>query len=368
MARVLHVVSSMARAGAETMIMNLYRSIDREKFQFDFYSTSGRVGEYDDEIRDLGGNIYYAPSGNKVKKLLSFFKFIKANKQYSIVHVHILLGSALYLMFSKFGGIKLTICHSHSSNYRDIKNKILRSIYYKFCTNLIKIYADVHVACGQKAGVFLYPNIAKFIILPNSISLDTFVEIGQNNTDYLRKEFPHQDEVFKIVQIGRLIDVKNHIFSLKLAKILSDRNIQFDLFIVGQGPLEEKIKTLIDEYGLQNKVKLLGVRNDIPYIMAGADLNIMPSLYEGFPVVLVEAQAVGLKSLVSANVSREVDLGLALVEFEDIGMEQNWIDKIISLLKERRNPNFSLIFDKLSSQGFDINQNVVLLEKVYGSL
>lgn len=365
MERILHIVGAMTRAGAETMIMNLYRSVDKKLYQFDFYCTTGKSGEYDEEIRDLGGRVFYAPKKNGIGKIVSFHRFIKMHPEYNIVHSHVLLGSGFYLALAKLGGVRRTICHSHSTSYRGMSNVFLRRLYYKFATSLIRKFSTAYIACGQKAGEFLYPSIADFYILPNAIDLKFFTRLGQENKDYLSNMFSLDKNTFKIVQVGRLVDIKNHEFTLKIAEELSKRNFDFCLFIIGQGPLHGKLKHIIEEKGLGKYVKLMGVRSDVPYLMAGADLNLLPSLHEGFPVVLVESQAIGLYSIVSNNVSEEVDLGLGKIIFKDIQSISTWVEHIFTRLKEVDSSEKIDIYNAMSNKGFDINKSIAMLQSIY---
>ena len=132
----------------------------------------------------------------------------------------------------------------------------------------------------------------------------------------------------KIIQVGRLSEVKNHLFSLDIARQLRDKGVKFTFFIVGQGPRECLIQEKIQEYKLEKNVFMLGVRSDVPQLMAGADVMLMPSLHEGFPVVLVESQAVGLKSLISDRIAREVDLNLNLVNFLSLNNVNSWLNAV----------------------------------------
>lgn len=180
--------------------------------------------------------------------------------------------------------------------------------------------------------------------------------------------FQLDDDCLKIIQVGRIENVKNHKFSLKIAEELKSKNIQFKMFFVGQGVLQEKIENEIKEKQLTEDVLLLGVRSDIPQLMAGSDVMIMPSFHEGFPVVLVEAQSVGLPSLISASISKEVDMGVGLVEFESLETDMPiWVEKLVQL-KQKEKIDSQIRLSKIAEQGFDIYNSVEILANLYNSL
>jgi glycosyltransferase EpsF len=158
--------------------------------------------------------------------------------------------------------------------------------------------------------------------------------------------------------------VKNQKFSLLLCKLIKDKNINFHFMIVGQGDLENEIKEKIAKHNLNDKVTVLGVRSDVSKLMAGADIHIMPSHHEGFPVTLVEAQAIGLQSIISDNISKEVDLGLIIVKF--LSLKDNhdvWCDKIVKVRKDIKKIENTL--ELLTDRGFDSKQNALKLQDLY---
>jgi len=311
---VLHITGIMDRAGAETMIMNLYREIDRTKIQFDFVFFGDKKGDYEEEIYALGGKIYRISTHNPIKRSIALKKLLNKNPQYRIVHSHTLLNNGLNLLIAKWAKVPHRIAHAHSTN--DISDAtIARSIYKSLALKLIKLYATQFISCSKEAAEFLFPNQTRVFSLPNSINLSKFAEIGENYKYYLNREFNLDDSCLKIIQVGRLQIVKNHKATINLAKMLKEKGIKFKMFFVGQGELQEEIKENIQFANLQNEIIMLGLRTDIPHIMAGADIMLLPSFYEGFPVVLVESQAVGLPAIVSDTISSEVDLGVDLVEF-----------------------------------------------------
>lgn len=361
--RILHIVGGMDRAGAETMIMNLYRNVDREKIQFDFLYFKSKKCDYDEEIIALGGKIHRLIFKNPLDQYKKLIHFYKKHTEYKIVHSHTLLNSAITLSAAKKVGIPYRIAHSHNTS--NGKNGLFKKIYEKWAIKKISKVGNVFFSCGKEASNYLFPNKeSKFIL--NGIDVDEYHRISQENRNYLEKLFEIKNQI-KLIQIGRLDAVKNHQFSLQLAELLMIDNYDFKLFIVGQGPSKKYIEKIIKQKKLSNHVVLLGVRNDVPQLMAGADLMLMPSLHEGFPVVLVESQAIGLPALISTEISKEVDLNLNLVYF--CSLDDNlevWQENIHSIVENGKNNTDS--FQLLKQKGFDAVTNALELENFYLNL
>lgn len=363
MIRVLHIVGKMDRAGAETMLMNLYRHIDRTQVQFDFITFTKDQGDYDEEILALGGEIFPIIASNSIERMLKLTSFLKQHSEYQIVHAHMLLNNAFHLLAAKKAGIPHRISHSHNTS--NGKSGIVANLYEKFAIYLNKRLSTKKIACGKEAAEYLFNTSENVWLLNNAIDLKLYNEISLSNKNYW-KTIKSDIHDLKIIQVGRLNEVKNHTFSLEIAKRLKKQDVDFTFFIVGQGPSEDSIKKNVQDYGLEKNVFLLGVREDVPNLMAGADLMLMPSLHEGFPVVLVESQAIGLSSILSENIAREVDLNLGLIKFMSLENVDCWIE----ILKNQRKKHVpqSEIYTCLQTYGFDVKKNAIDLLNFYKSL
>lgn len=359
--RILHIIGKMDRAGAETMLMNLYRNIDRSKVQFDFVTFTDEVGDYDAEITKLGGKIIPILASNPIERMLKLQKFLRQNPEYRIVHAHTLLSNAFHLLAAKGAGVKHRISHSHNTS--NGKSGTVDKIYEKWALITNRYIATYKIACGKLAAQYLFGTTKEVMILPNAVDIDSMIDVASNSIDYIEKNF--EKKGLKIVQVGRLNEVKNHQFSLQVAEELKKRNIDFTIYFIGQGPLEFELKQQASNKLLQNRVKFLGVRSDVTELMASADFMIMPSLHEGFPVVLVESQVIGLTAIVSDQVSKEADFGLGLVEFLSIDSVNDWVD---SLSKPKSSaPSEEEIEEVLKQKGFDASTNAKKLIEFYRS-
>ena len=367
MERVLHIIGKMDRAGAETMVMNLYRTIDRKCFQFDFVVFTKDKGDFDVEILSLGGKIYTLVESNPILRMLALKNLLIKHPEYKIVHTHTLFSNAFHLWAAKIANVPYRIAHSHNTSASS-KGKLIDFIYRNVSRKIINKYATHFIGCGNAAAKFLFPTQKEVMFLPNSIETKKFAKIGKTHKDYLNNEFNVDESYLKIIQVGRLQHVKNPFFSIKIAEKLKEKNVKFKMFFVGQGDLYNTLNDVINIKNLSSEVFLLGVRSDIPELMAGADVLLMPSLHEGFPVVLVESQSVGIPALIADTISPEVDLDVNLIEFESLDYNViDWANKLIAL-KTKEKINQELRLQKLEVQGFDIHSSAKLLINLYNSM
>lgn len=304
--RVLQYIGSLEAGGSQSMIMNIYRNIDRSKVQFDF--AVDRKGKdnlfYKDEIESLGGKIYIFDEYFKGYNYFAFKKqwkeFFRKHPEYKIIHCHVRSVASIVLKIAKQNGL-VTICHSHStSNGKGIKavaKKMLQSRIHKYC--------DYYFACSEESARWLYgENMTKSdkcIILNNAIDTSKYT-FDEKVRARARKELGLEDK--KVLgQIGRIEKVKNYDFSIELLSRLLKEDDKYFLLIVGAGSLENIIMKKARKLGVDKKMMILKNRSDVPELLQAMDVFIMPSLYEGLPVSLVEAQASGLPCVISNNIS-----------------------------------------------------------------
>ena len=203
MKRILHITGPMDRAGAETMIMNLYRVIDRKKFQFDFLYFTSKSCDFDDEIENLGGKIYRIVENNPFLRMNKTIKLLLKNPQWQTVHAHTLFSNAFHMYAAYRANVKQRISHSH--NTRNASNNIfLKIFYYPLSRKVQAKYATNFVACSGAAGKYLFPKISNIKLLNNSIDAKFFVTEAENNRDYIRRHFDVSNDTFIMLQLGRL--------------------------------------------------------------------------------------------------------------------------------------------------------------------
>lgn len=362
--RILHIVGRMDRAGAETMLMNLYREIDRSKFQFDFLCFTNEHCDYDDEIAHLGGRIVPIAASNPLMRFLSIWHVLRLG-HWNIVHSHTLLSSGAHLLAAKLAGVPILVAHSHSTNGVSCSSVINRS-YQRCMLGLLSWVPTSYVACGKAAAEYLFPNHTDVQIIPNAIDIQQFMTTQGSAT---REALGIGQDELVILQVGRLTLVKNHIYSVKIAAALRDSGVSFQMLFVGAGPEQQAIERAVNQYDLQNQVRFLGLRADISELMAAADVMLMPSLHEGFPVVLVESQAAGLPAVIASTISAEVDLGMGLVRFMGLDASpKEWavgIQSVIDSIKASSPAEPESRMQTLEHYGFSARTGVQRLIQVY---
>lgn len=356
MIRVLHVVTDMRRGGLETMLMNYYRAIDKSKVQFDFLEHRPEESEYDQEIKKLGGKIYRISRLNpfSVQYRTVLRVFLKEHPEYQIVHVHQDCLSSIILKEAKKCGVRVRIAHSHSSN-QDKNLKLLIKLYYK---RKIANYATDLLACSQEAGNWMFCG-NDFQVLNNAI--DTIKYVYSNKIrESIRRQFQISEETLVIGHVGRFCYPKNHTYLLEIFKKISDQTDAV-LLLVGDGELRNEIENKILQLKLKEKVILTGVRSDVSDLLQAMDVFVFPSLYEGLPVTIIEAQAAGLPCLISDKVPIECKK-TDLVHQISLGKDSKyWANEAIKVSNmERKN-----MLKEIQMSGFDIGENVKKLADYY---
>lgn len=372
--RVLQVLTIMNRGGAETMIMNYYRAIDRTKIQFDFLLHRNEKGAFDDEIKDLGGIIHRMPPIKptnyfRYKKLLS--AFFKSHPEYRIVHSHLNALSSLVLAAAKQHRVPIRIAHSHLA----IEPYIIKNIFYKnrdviatikdtiqsLIRGRVKKTATHYFACSEKAGNWLFgeKNTHKVQIINNAIDTSSFI-YNRSLATRIKETMNFTNE--KIIgHVGRFNEQKNHLFLIRIFKEIVTLDKNSRLLLIGDGNMKNRVEEEVKRLKIENYVLFLGIRGDIPLLLQSFDVFLFPSLYEGLPVTLIEAQASGIKIVTSDTVTQEVDIS-GLVTFLNLNTpEKQWAQSVLSSIPyERKNMS-----KKILENGYDIHRNARNLQDFY---
>lgn len=358
--RVLHVIGIMNRGGAETMIMNLYRNIDREKVQFDFVENSSEPAAFDDEIRSLGGRIYRCPhynGKNHVAYTKWWHSFFRGHKgEHPIVHGHLGSTAAIYLSIAKKYGA-YTIAHSHSAG--------AGSAAYRLMSYPTRHIADHFFACSVDAGIFRYgrkvgTDPRRCRVLNNAIELEKFV-YNPDTAAKIRKQLVVGADVRVIGHVGRFVEAKNHSFLLAVFAELRRLEPKAVLLLVGDGELRSQIEEKIADLGLRDAVILTGVQSNTWDYYQAMDVFVMPSHYEGLPVSLVEAQTAGLPCCVSTAVPRESAI-TELVGFRSLeDSPECWAQWVMECAATPRKE----MTETIRSAGYDISETARWLQNYY---
>lgn len=360
MKKVLQMGMTDNLGGIESFLINYYQEIDKRRFQFDFINIYDNLLYFQKEIEQLGGNVYKVPSYYKhpIKYLKVVSQIIK-NQKYEIVHCNMNSAVFLYpLIAAKLGGAKLIISHSHnSSSDKGIMKELLHFINKHF----ISFFANYYLACSSKAGEWFYSKkilkSSNFKILNNSIDVQKF-KFDQQARKSKREELQIQDSTLVIGHVGRFNKQKNHVFLIECFEKVHLQNPDSVLLLVGIGPLQEDIIKLVNLKKLQNNVIFLGQRNDVEKLMCAMDIFVLPSLYEGLPLVGVESQATGLICFFSDKITNELNI-TSNVKNLPIDNSDLWVENIMNteLTTKERN--------KIDVGCFNIKNGIINLYEIY---
>lgn len=319
------MLNSMGMGGIENFLMNLYRNLDKEKYQFDFILQSKDESLFENEIKALGGNIYKVPRIEKhpLKHLIELKKILQKNK-YIAFHRHT-ANSIVFtdLIIAKMSGIKNIIIHSHSTSHpKAWLNKLFRPLAYAL--------ASEHLACGKAAGEWLYGE-KEFEILNNGIETEKYL-YNEQTRNKTREKFGFAENDIIIGHVGRFDDAKNQKYIIEVFEKLSKLSNQYKLVLCGDGELRGHLNLYCKENGLGDRVLFLGIRKDVNEILQALDLFVFPSKYEGLPLALIEPQLTALPCLISSHIPEEAIYNNNILK---LGIEESdkeeWVRQIIAL-------------------------------------
>ena len=372
MKKILQVVSCMELGGTEAFIMNNYRALDRSKYQFDFIIFCEKEYPYLDEIQRLGGRVFFSgiPSFGNIHKFIKRFKeTVEEGGPYSAVHSHINIGNAIPLFASYLCNIPIRISHSHDTSGNEAV--LFKKPWHFIKKALIKKYATQYLACSNAAGDYLYGEklfSEKGKVIPNGIDLNLFLDERQKEVELLKKEFSIKETCPLIVgNISRFENKKNSLFTVKVFKKILDYVPEAVLIMGGsdRGQLED-CKRLAKQLRIENNVRFIGQRTDVPTCLKLFNIYLFPSLFEGLGIVLLEAQASGCFCVASDGVSAEADRGLNSVHYISLKKDETeWALEILEKYKDWKKPKTQEIVKKFTESGFEIGEAHKRMMEVY---
>ena len=363
--RIAQVIGKWVGGGVEAVVMNYYRHIDKSKIQFDFICDEDSTNIPYEEIEKLGGKVILIPPYQKLFRYHKELKRILKEGNYKIVHSHINTLSVFSLFAAKCAKVPVRIAHSHSTtNKKEKKKNLMKQVLKPFS----KLFATDYMCCSELAGRWLFGDKLydekKIYLLNNAIDLHKF-EYNEKIREEVRKELNIDEETFVMGHIGRFVTVKNHEFLLDVFHEIYKENKNSILVLAGQGPLKEKIEQKAKEMNLDKAVQFLGQRSDANRLYQAMDVFVLPSLYEGLPVVGVEAQAAGLLYVLSDDMTKETKV-LETTTFLSLNEgAKKWADTIDNATKQFERKN---MLNEMAQKGFDIQKEVKKLEEIYRKL
>lgn len=363
--RVLQVIGIMNRAGAEALIMNLYRAVDRNAVQFDFVEHGNAPAVYDQEIQELGGRIYRCPKFTG-KNILTYRKwweeFFKLHAdKYEVIHGHIGSTASIYLSVAKKYGL-FTIAHSHNTNGPLNPKELL----YRLLSYPTRYTADYFFSCSRQAGIDRYgkkiaDNPLKLSILNNAVNTKKF-SYNPEQRNKIRSIYGLDDTKLVIGHVGRFAPAKNHEYLIEIFKAVHHENQNAVLLMVGDGELRSSIEDKVREYGLSDCVIFAGIQEKVNEYMSAMDILVFPSIFEGLPVTLVEAQTSGLHCIISDNIPADAVIVPEIVKA--LSLEEKpefWAEQIREYHSHDREQFAGIVRDR----GFDVESNALKLMNYY---
>lgn len=333
MKRVLCIVSAMNAGGAETFLMKVYRSLDRSRYQLDFCVNVPEAGVYDEEIRSLGGRIYRVvqKSEDPVRSFLQTRDLVKAEKYDYVMRVNEHALSTLDLLAARLGGAKHLIMRS--SNSRS-PGKLHTALHHLF-RFLPKAVPTVKLAPSTEAAEYTFGKgcvaRGKVSLLKNGLDTDKFRFCEEVRQAY-REKLDIADRLV-VGHVGRFDEQKNHGFLLEVFARVKQLREDAVLLLVGDGKLREEIARKAETLGIADSVRFLGIRSDVPQLLSAMDVFLFPSLYEGMPNTVLEAQTSGLPCIVSDTVTEEAGV-TELVSFLSLGdSPEHWAQQVVAHCK-----------------------------------
>lgn len=364
--KILHVGLSSNMGGIETYLINMHRHIDKDKFELSYLVFKGEEVCFYDELCKYSSKLFYMEHRRK-----NYFKFINdvkaviKNNKFDYVHFHLMEFSCfeIILLFNKYSNSKI-ILHSHIAN--DNKRSKKTCILNRLGEILVSRYDNyIKLGCSKNAGEFLFKNFKnkEFKVVNNSINLDKFI-YNDKIREKLRDDLSLKNKLV-IGHIGRFVEQKNHERLIDIFYEIYKKNKNTVLLLVGIGPLENSIKQKVNQLKLQDAVKFLGIRNDINEIYQAIDVFVLPSLFEGLPFVLVEAQASGLPCFITDTISNEVKI---LDTVYPISLDKDnlfWCDNILNYSNSIENEDRYEMSYKMYKSKFNINNEIKIIENMY---
>lgn len=357
MIRILHVVHTMECGGIETLLMNVYRNIDRNQIQFDFLVNGSNENYYTNEILSLGGRVLsVTPKRVSLKRNLQDTVSVMKEGHYEIVHIHQDSMIAFAIWCAKKAGIYTIFTHAHTTSANGWYRKVLAQI----ARGYIIRNATEKFACSSAAARWIYgANVTDFILFKNAIDAKKFQYkyVYYHNS---RLKFGIEDDQFVIGTCGRLSVEKNQIFLVEIFAEIKRVKDNAKLILIGDGDEREHIYDRAVELGVIDDISFTGMVSNISYYYSMLDCFVLPSLFEGLPLAGVEAQAAGIPSFFSMGVTKEIKL-IDNVYFLELDQGATaWATEIIDKVDEKKDT-----LKEIRSAGYDIEENAKFLQKKY---
>lgn len=360
--KVLQVIGNLNIGGAENVVMDYYRNIDREQFEFHYLVYTTESGDYEDEVYDLGGRVIHIDySFSDIRSFYYSLISLYEKEKYDIVHSHTLFNSGIVLKAANKAGVPKRIAHSHSTKNKVKTNYILK-IYEKIMRYTIKKNATDFLACSKSAGEYLYGNIffeshGKKVL--NGIETNKY-EYNSNIRNQIREMYDIDENCIVLGHVGHLASVKNQKYLLKILKELNDK--RYILMLIGDGEDKNQLKNHAKSLNMKEQVLFTGNIDNVNEYLNAIDIFLFPSLFEGLPLAVVEAQASGLPCIISRAVPTDV---LITEHVKRLPIGERDIKKWVSFIKNAKFYERKKYAMEVNKAGYEVKKTGQQVEKIY---
>ena len=361
--RVLQVTTGLQAGGVQTFLLNYARNIDPKNIMFDYIVQTTNPCLYDEEVKEKGSRIYAVTpiSESYIRFVRDVYRVCKEHPEDKIIHAHLNFSNLFPLFAAKLAGVSVRISHSHS-HFNAISP--LRALFRKGAQLCLPLYATEYWGCSKEAMQWLYGKHAaskKGKLIFNAIDVSKYA-FKQVKRDVMRENLGVYEKEKVWIHVGSFNTIKNQIFLIKLFEQYCKKHPNTKLILVGDGKLRDTIRETIEKLKLNDKVIMPGVVKDVEKYMMAADLFLLPSLFEGLPLVMVEAQATGLPCVVSSAVTKEVFFSQHVCSCKDFEMN-TWLQRIekVSSIQIKREKGEKIV----TEAGYDIRREAIKLVTYY---
>ena len=367
--RILQVVGAMERGGTETWLMHVLRHIDRHHFNIHFLVHTTRPSAYDEEIRSLGSEIIPCLNPSQPwSYACNFNRVLKTHGPYNVVHSHVHHFSGFVLCLAHRTQVPIRIAHSHTSE-TDEGDWLGRRLYLSLTRRWIRQHATCRLAASREASTSLFGQDGHYDprCKVHYCGIDLRPFLVRADRAMVRSELGLPAEAIIVGHIGRFVEAKNHEFLICIASAMTRILPNVYFLLLGDGPLRERIKKKAELAGIANRVIFAGVRTDVPRILTSAvDVVLMPSLWEGLPLALIEAQAAGLPCVISSVISAETDVDPRMIKRLPLSLSASrWAEEVSKMLKRAPPRSAEAPVPAIVNSDFNIEKSLATLTAIY---
>jgi glycosyltransferase involved in cell wall biosynthesis len=371
--KILQIVGAMNQGGVETWLMHVLRGIDRERFQIDFLVHTNQPAAYDAEIRQLGSRIIPCTNPRLIPTYWhNLTRILCGQNRYDVVHSHVYYFSGLVLRIASEADVPLRIAHSHTAGLLAMRKiSRMRRLYFRWMRRWIEQSATLGLTASTEAAIALWgPNWqreTRWRTLYCGINLKPFERLEDRTA--LRAQLNIPRDALVLGHVGNFNHVKNHAFLVKIMHEMAQRHANARLLLIGSGPLQSDVEQLALAYDVRDRIIFLGSRHDVPRILLNCvDVFVFPSLYEGLPVSVLEAQAAGLPVIIADTITREVEVVPSLMTWLPLSQPPaQWANACLAA-HLRHTPDMQAAARRaLEHSAFNITHGIRELEAIYAS-